>query len=223
MSSPQPKPQSLKPFYIALALLSVVTAILIGLYQVKQANSRGADGYSEDALKPLIQLPGFILTDKTGNTFHSDQLRGKVWIADFVFTRCQGPCPMITLQMAKLENKLKQEPEWGDIRLVTFTVDPDYDTPKVLSDHAQRVDVQTTNWLWLTGQRKQMWDLINNEFKLMVGTNEIAGDDPGHGLITHSTKFVLVDRKMRIRGYYNALDGDDINKLYRDLQIVLAQ
>ena len=222
MSSPQPKPQSLKPFYIALALLSVVTAILIGLYQVKQANSRAADGYSEEALEPLIQLPGFILTDKAGSSFHSDQLRGKVWIADFVFTRCQGPCPMITLQMAKVENKLKQDPNWGDIRLVTFTVDPDYDTPKVLSEHAQRVDVQTSNWLWLTGQRKQMWDLINNEFKLMVGTNEIAGDDPGHGLITHSTKFVLVDRKMRIRGYYNALDGEEITRLYRDLNIVLA-
>ncbi|MAX27654.1 MAG: hypothetical protein CMJ19_24425 [Phycisphaeraceae bacterium] len=223
MSSPQPKPQSLKPFYIALALLSVVTAILIGLYQVKQANSRAADGYSEEALEPLIQLPGFILTDKAGSSFHSDQLRGKVWIADFVFTRCQGPCPMITLQMAKVENKLKQDPNWGDIRLVTFTVDPDYDTPKVLSEHAQRVDVQTSNWLWLTGQRKQMWDLINNEFKLMVGTNEIAGDDPGHGLITHSTKFVLVDRKMRIRGYYNALDGEEITRLYRDLNIVLAE
>ena len=84
-------------------------------------------------------------------------------------------------------------------------------------------DVQTSNWLWLTGQRKQMWDLINNEFKLMVGTNEIAGDDPGHGLITHSTKFVLVDRKMRIRGYYNALDGEEITRLYRDLNIVLAE
>ena len=223
MSSPHPKPQSLKPFYIALALLSVVTAILIGLYQVKQANSRAADGYSEEALEPLIQLPGFILTDKAGSSFHSDQLRGKVWIADFVFTRCQGPCPMITLQMAKVETKLKQDPNWGDIRLVTFTVDPDYDTPKVLSEHAQRVDVQTSNWLWLTGQRKQMWDLINNEFKLMVGTNEIAGDDPGHGLITHSTKFVLVDRKMRIRGYYNALDGEEITRLYRDLNIVLAE
>ncbi|MFG0247713.1 MAG: SCO family protein, partial [Phycisphaeraceae bacterium JB051] len=178
---------------------------------------------SSDLLEPLIQLPGFILTDKAGSSFHSDQLRGKVWIADFVFTRCQGPCPMITMQMAKVENKLKQDPNWNDIRLASFTVDPDYDTPKVLSEHAQRVDVKTTNWLWLTGERKTMWDLINNEFKLMVGTNEIAGDDPGHGLITHSTKFVLVDRKMRIRGYYNAMDGQEIARLYRDLQIVLAE
>jgi cytochrome oxidase Cu insertion factor (SCO1/SenC/PrrC family) len=223
MSSPQPKPQSLKPFYIALAMLSVVTAILIGLYQVKQTKTRGSVGFNEDALQPLIQLPGFILSDKAGNTFNSEQLRGKVWIADFIFTRCQGPCPMITMQMAKVENKLKQDKNWPNIRLVSFTVDPDYDTPKVLKEHAQRVQVQTDNWLWLTGGRKPMWDLINNEFKLMVGTNEIAGDDPGHGLITHSTKFVLVDQKMRIRGYYNAIDGSDIDRLYHDLQIVLAE
>ena len=223
MSQPTTNPQSLKPFFIGLALLSVITAILVGLYSVKRQQVSSTNTQQSDQPDPLIQLPRFMLTDKAGNSFTSDQLMGKVWIADFVFTRCQGPCPMITLQMAKVENKLKQDPNWGDIRLVTFTVDPDYDTPKVLSEHAQRVDVQTSNWLWLTGQRKQMWDLINNEFKLMVGTNEIAGDDPGHGLITHSTKFVLVDRKMRIRGYYNALDGEEITRLYRDLNIVLAE
>jgi len=65
--------------------------------------------------------------------------------------------------------------------------------------------------------------LINNGFKLMVGTNDIVGDDPGHGLINHSTKFVLVDRKLRTRGYYNALDSEDVAKLYRDLQIVLDE
>ncbi|HCD32629.1 MAG TPA: hypothetical protein DER01_09485, partial [Phycisphaerales bacterium] len=78
-------------------------------------------------------------------------------------------------------------------------------------------------WLRLTGPRNQMWDLINNGFKLMVGTNDIVGDDPGHGLINHSTKFVLVDRKLRTRGYYNALDSEDVAKLYRDLQIVLDE
>ncbi|HAI10938.1 MAG TPA: SCO family protein [Phycisphaerales bacterium] len=223
MSQPTTNPQSLKPFFIGLALLSVITAILVGLYSVKRQQVSSTNTQQSDQPDPLIQLPRFMLTDKAGNSFTSDQLMGKVWIADFVFTRCQGPCPMITLQMAKTENKLKQRSDWDQIRLVSFTVDPDYDTPKVLTEHAQRVSVSTSNWLWLTGPRNQMWDLINNGFKLMVGTNDIVGDDPGHGLINHSTKFVLVDRKLRTRGYYNALDSEDVAKLYRDLQIVLDE
>lgn len=218
MSNTKSKPQSLKPFFIGLALLSVLTAILMGLFIVKKQQAASAT-----APNPLIQLPRFNLTDKNGKSFSSEQLIGKVWIANFVFTRCQGPCPMITLQMAKTENKLKQTADWDQIRLVSFTVDPDYDTPKVLSEHSQRASVATPNWIWLTGERAPMWNLINNGFKVMVGTNDIVGDDPGHGLITHSTKFILVDRKLRTRGYYNALDADDITRLYKDLQIVLDE
>lgn len=223
MSHSQPKPQSLKPLLIALALLSVVTAILVGLLQLKKQGSQSSSDPNSTYPNPLIQLPGFMLTDQTGNPFKSEQLKGKVWIADFVFTRCQGPCPMITIQMAKTQLKLEKDPRWSQIRLVSFTVDPDYDTPKILTDHAQRVGDTSPNWLWLTGDRKPMWALINNSFKLMVGTNDIAGDDPGHGLITHSTKFVLVDRKLRTRGYYDALQPDEMVRLYKDLQIVLDE
>lgn len=223
MSNSTPQPQSLKPLFIGLAALSVITAIMLGLYVVKKQQGAAQNAASSSAPEPLIQLPQFNLTDKTGHPFNSEQLMGKVWIADFVFTRCQGPCPMLTLQMAKVENKLKQLDNWEKIRLVTFTVDPDYDSPKVLTEHSQRASVATNNWIWLTGERAPMWNLINNGFKLMVGTNDMPSDDPGHGLITHSTKFVLVDRQLRTRGYYDALQPDEISRLYKDLQIVLSE
>jgi protein SCO1/2 len=210
--------------YIALAALSVVTVLLVALYQIKLKQSSNNQAASNDAaLAPLIQLPGFVLTSNAGHPFTSEQLQGKVWIADFIFTRCQGPCPMITLQMAKLEHQLRDDPRWDQLRLVSFSVDPDYDTPKVLEGHAQRVGVETNNWIWLTGERKPMWDLINNGFKLMVGRTDTVGDDPGHGLITHSTKFVLVDRRMRTRGYYDALQPDDIKRLLADVQTILNE
>jgi len=217
------QPQSLKPFYVALAALSLVTVILLVLYQTKQQRQAQLLAQNQSSLEPLIQLPSFTLDNAQGDRFDSEQLLGKVWIADFVFTRCMGPCPMLTLQMAKLEHQLKNDPRWEQMRLVTFTVDPDYDTPEVISEHSKRAGMSTQQWLWLTGDRKPMWDLINNGFKLMVGPSDTTKDDPGHGLITHSSKFVLVDRKLQTRGYYNALDPDDINRLLDDLQILLDE
>ncbi|MBL4700463.1 MAG: SCO family protein [Phycisphaeraceae bacterium] len=217
------QPQSLKPFYVALAALSLVTVILLLLYQTQQKKQAQLPTQDQNTLEPLLQLPHFELNNAQGNRFDSKQLQGKVWIADFVFTRCMGPCPMLTLQMAKLELQLKNDPRWQQMRLVTFTVDPDYDTPKVLSEHSKRAGISTQQWLWLTGDRKPMWDLINNGFKLMVGPSDTTKNDPGHGLITHSSKFVLIDRKLQTRGYYDALKSDDIKRLLDDLQIVLNE
>ena len=100
---PNPQTQSLKPMFIALASLSLITVILVAMYQIK-SNQAGDQqtAHEQERLMPLIQLPNFMLTDQHANPFNASQLQGKVWIADFVFTRCQGPCPMLTMQMAKI-------------------------------------------------------------------------------------------------------------------------
>lgn len=210
--------------FIALAALSLITVILVAMYQIKNkqaGNQQAAD--ERERLQPLIQLPNFMLTDQHGNAFNARQLQGKVWIADFVFTRCQGPCPMLTMQMAKLELKLKKDPRWNQMRLMSFSVDPEYDTPKVLTEHSSRVGQQTKQWIWLTGGRKHMWDIINNGFKLAGGPTAMVTDDPGHGLINHSTKFVLVDRKLRVRSYYDGMDAQDTKRLLEDIQTILDE
>lgn len=165
----------------------------------------------------LVKLPAFDLTERSGSQVTLDGLKGKAWIASFVFTRCAGPCPMITSRTAMLQMELNQKPYWDDMRLVTVTVDPDHDTPKVLAARAQLALADETHWLWLTGTRDTVWTLIRDGFKLPVN------DDRENTLmpIVHSQKFVLVDGDGWIRGYYDALEEEAYQKMISDLEKII--
>lgn len=146
-------------------------------------------------------VPAFSLTDQTGAEYGSDALAGYVWVADFVFTRCAGPCPRLSRHMAKLQDALGDEPR---VRFVSVSVDPEYDTPERLADYAKRFGADTATWSFLTGGKKQIYGLISDGFKLAVRDGELGPDgEPGSGIITHSTRFVLVDAKGQIRGYFS--------------------
>jgi len=204
---------------VLLAVVSVGTTALVTITvmshrvhdQPLQGQSQGSD--------IQISLPGFSLIQQDGQGFGSQELKGKVWIGDFIFTRCAGPCPMMTSQMAKLQAGLSQRDDWDQIRLVSFSVDPTHDTPQVLSNYAKMAQAQKGQWVFLTGARDQMWRLVRDGFKLPVFDNT---DDTGM-LIAHSQKFVLVDRQGSIRGYYDVLEPGGHDVLLRDLDRVLSE
>jgi protein SCO1 len=158
----------------------------------------------------LGEVPDFALTNRDGRTVHRADLAGRPWLADFVFTRCAVSCPLMTLRMARLSREL---PADLAVRLVSFTVDPDYDTPEVLERYARSFKA-LDRWLFLTGGREEMHRLSKEGFKLAVD----AGGGPQDEPILHSTRFVLVDGEAKIRGYYEAFDEASMKKLRRDLE-----
>jgi protein SCO1/2 len=152
----------------------------------------------------IADAPAFQLVDQRGEAFGDADLDGRVWVADFIFTRCQGFCPRLSSRMAEIQEELRSQPAWQDLRLVSISVDPEHDRPSVLADYAQRYAADPEHWIFLTGEREQIWKLSREGFKLPVGENP---GDVGEPLF-HSGRFVLVDRKGRIRGYYEALEED---------------
>ena len=160
------------------------------------------------ALPVLGDVPPFRLVDRAGAPFTQDDLRGGVWIADFIFTRCPDVCPVLTTRMRALEQTLAER--HARVTLVSFSVDPGYDTPEVLRAYATAHGAGP-DWRFVTGQRDGIAALLKDGFHVAF-----ADDGPPSGPITHSDRFVLVDRKLRIRGYYHGNDPDDVARLVDD-------
>jgi protein SCO1/2 len=158
----------------------------------------------------LGEVPEFSLINRDGRTVQKADLAGAPWVADFIFTRCAASCPMMTMRMERLNREL---PADFPVRLVSFTVDPDYDTPAVLARYAASFKAPR-RWLFLTGPRDAMYRLSKEGFKLAVD----AGGGPQDELILHSIRFVLVDGEGKIRGYYEAFDEESMKKLRQDLE-----
>ena len=139
------------------------------------------------SLPSLAAVPEFTLTDQSGAAFDSGKaLSGHVWIADFMFTNCPGPCPRMSSQMRQVQDALAGT----DARMVSLTIDPERDTPPVLSKYASYYSAKPGVWFFLTGDVKTLQNLDRDVFKL--------GDIDGS--LEHSTRFVLVDRDSQVRG-----------------------
>jgi len=138
----------------------------------------------------------FTLTERSGRSVCKSDLLGKVWIASFEFVRCTQGCPQISATMERLQEELRRFP---DVCLVTFTVDPEHDRPEELRAYAQHYHADPERWLFLTGDEKTIYQLLEESFHLPAQKN--TGGDPGNAVL-HSTKLVLVDRQGHIRGYF---------------------
>src|SRR5262249_42016710 len=115
----------------------------------------------------LGMVPAFELIERSGQSVSDTTLRGKVWIASFVFTRCTGPCPQVTRTMERLQKELNLARR-DDVRLVTFTVDPERDQPKELQDYARHFQADPRKWLFLTGKKEDIHRLLREGFKVGV-------------------------------------------------------
>ena len=153
----------------------------------------------------LGHVPQFQLTLQTDQPFDSHSLDGHIWVADFIYTTCDGPCPMMSHQMRGIQNSTGGTPA---LKLVSFTVDPARDTPPVLARYAAHFQADPERWYFLTGEMERLNKLGVNGFKL----NSVDGG------MSHSTRFVLVDGKRRIRGYYLSSDDGFPKMLLHDIR-----
>jgi protein SCO1/2 len=184
----------------------------------RQDASRAAATPNKDRrVRVMNTLPKFRLRSQEGVQFGSQELEGKVWIANFIFTRCTQTCPVQTAELVKLQDALRDDPSRDQIHFVSITVDPGHDSPEVLRKYAQESGADPKHWTFLTGTREEIWRLSKDGFTLPVAGPPVGADS----IITHSQNFVLVDRARRIRGHYDGLNEQAREELKNDLQIVL--
>jgi protein SCO1/2 len=164
----------------------------------------------EDPLPVYWQIPQFRLTAQSGQPFDSQTLAGSIWVADFIYTTCPGPCPRMSAQMRGVQAATRSI---RDLKLVSFTVDPAHDTPPVLAHYAQRYGALSGRWFFLTGEPAALQSICRDGFKL-------GGVD---GSLVHSTRFVLVDRHDRVRGIYGASDESALPKLLHDIRTLVGE
>jgi cytochrome oxidase Cu insertion factor (SCO1/SenC/PrrC family) len=145
----------------------------------------------------------FKLKERDGRTVGLDDLRGKVWVASFIFTRCTGPCPQVTGTVARLQGELKLA-DVENLRLVTFTVDPERDNPAELREYAQKFQADEKRWLFLTGKKEEIHRLLIDSFKVPVEEAPEKEKKPGEEF-AHSTRLVVVDKAGHIRGYFDGM------------------
>lgn len=157
----------------------------------------------------------FQLTERDGKLFDSaDQLKGKIWVADFFFTSCPGPCLKMNTCMQELQEAIKDK---TDVRLVSFSVNPTTDTPEVLSRYAERFKAIPNRWFFLTGDRTKIYHLARESFMLGITDSNSKETKLTNGDFIHSTKLALVDRQGVIRGYYDSINSEIIPQLLTDI------
>lgn len=166
--------------------------------------------------EPLAALPEFTMTavgPRSTANFERKDLLGKVWIADFVFTRCAGPCPILSTRLAALGRELP-----ASIGLLTVAVDSEGDTPERLRGYAKRYEAEAERWIFLRGTPEQTYHLLYAGFRLPLSVDPSA---PDAQRATHSARFVLLDKNGGIRGYYDGLSESDNAALARDARRLL--
>lgn len=166
----------------------------------------------EQQLDIYGDMPTFELVDHTGAAIGDSQLRDNVVVANFIFTRCPTVCPMMSARMYQVQEQSKDLA--GDLKLVSFSVDPEYDTPEILSEYARAHKTDPERWRFVTGDIETIRTMANDGFALAM---ERRGTDvTGVPDISHAEHFVLLDRSGRIRGYYNSNDAKRVSQMLRD-------
>ena len=184
-------------FITGIVLFIILNASLMALFVLSGATQAPTPG---EALPLLYPLPDFSLTSDKDAPLGRADLLGSVWVADFIFTSCAGPCPMMTRSMAGVAERLSLYPE---VKFVSVSVDPETDTPEVLAAYSEKFGADPSRWHFLTGEMASIQKLAVDGFK--IG----SVDDP----VIHSTKFCLVDKAGNIRGYFTGTEPEELDQL----------
>lgn len=229
------------------AVSLVLAATLVAwLALVRYARGPAAGETSLEKIAAYGEVPEFSLIERSGRPVTREDLLGKVWLANFIYTECRETCPAQSLQIARLQSEFADTP---DLRLVSITVDPKHDTTEILARYAERYGANPERWLFLTGDKREIYCLAKDGFRLSVADQADPNPPPcrpaaagpfravlawlspppafathgSQGLFMHSARLVLVDRDARIRAYHLATDEDSLKRLRPNLRALLAE
>ena len=178
---------------LGLLLLLLTVGLVVVMAGMKSQVLRG------QPLPVLGQVAPFTLTNQNAAAVSLDDLRGQVWVADIIFTRCPGPCLRMSRQMKELQDGL---PASSRARLVSLTTDPEFDTPSVLKSYAERFGADAGRWTFLTGTKQQIGEVAVSSLRLSAVETKPEERTSPEDLFVHSTVFVVVDRQGRLRGIF---------------------
>lgn len=198
-----------------------VMAFVVGVLTLTALRCSGRMRHVPDPPEVMFTLPSdYALVDHRGRPFDPATLRGKVWVAGFVFTTCPSSCPAVTRAMDELRARFDR---YGvDVEMVSFTVDPEHDTPEVLAEHFAAMGVESDHWRFVTGEPRAVLRLVRHGFKLGVGDREADEQNVAYD-IAHSTKLALVDGEGGVRGFYGISDEHGTDEIFERAQHVLAE
>jgi protein SCO1 len=179
---------------VTIALWAVLISVLMGVIGMGVWDKLRGE---EVKLPILFHAPSFSLVNQDNRPMTDADLRGHVWVAAFIFTTCADTCPMMSAKMADLQKTIHNP----SVKLVSFTVNPEHDTPAVLKEYAARYKADPSRWSFLTGTPRQMLDVNAG---MRVPFVPASGDDP----ILHYDKFLLVDAAGQVRGLYGTRESD---------------
>lgn len=189
------------PHWSALAAISILLSGITLATLVKLSNQRSVSTFGE--------VPDFSFVDQNGLPFTRSDLEGKIWIANFIFTKCAGNCPLMVTTM-----KLLAEGELpSNVKMVSFTVDPRNDTPSALHQYARLNLGNSDRWLLVTGEKDKIYRLSKEGFHLVVDDTRGTKLEP----ITHSNRFTLIDRTGKIRSYYDGTLAESATRILKDI------
>lgn len=221
---------------VVSGMLAAVTALVIaGAVLVARRDAPRAASTDLEQLGGYGEVPAFALTERSGRRVTRDDLRGSVWVLDFIYTECTESCPIQSLEFAQLQREFAAA---SDLRLVSITVDPAHDTPEVLQDYARRYGA-TDRWWFLTGEKREIYCLARDGFRLSV-VDPRAAESPdcrrlswlapvaawashgSKGLVMHSARVALVDRRGQIRAYHLPTEQDSMARLRANVRQLLS-
>jgi protein SCO1/2 len=214
-----------------LAMILVVLFPVTAYYLVKYYSERAVDmpkHYFFDDVRDTVvdgkkrtdtvwhRISNFRFVNQLNDTVSADDIKGKILVVDFFFTRCPNPCPTMTRNMKKMQDAYRKNDTL--IHFISFTVDPTRDTVEALKRYADKYSVKHNNWWFLTGDKKTIYDLAFNEFKAAV----VDGGEVDTSFL-HTNKFYLLDKNRIIRGWYDGTDTVALTKLARDISLLILE
>ncbi len=211
-------------FLSIIGVISIITLIMfykiltpkefLPIYQPAEVNFKLVDS-SLQHIKKFHKISNFNLVNQNGNNISQEFYHNKIYVADFFFTTCPSICPIMTNNMLKVQEKIKNDP---NVLIVSFSVDPKTDSVAQLKKYANEKGVDDLKWNLLTGDKKQIYDLARKSFFVA----EIDKDSDSNDII-HTENFVLVDPDKRIRGFYDGTNLDEIKNLISDLSLLKGE
>jgi protein SCO1 len=173
------------------------------------------DSLGTNGEKLYHTIPEVELTSQNNLSFKTASLKGKIVLTDFFFTSCNGTCPRMTNQLARVQNAFAQNEKF---KIVSYTVDPVRDSSASLNNYAKQFNADESQWTFVTGSKKILYDLARYGYFLPVEPGSGDSED-----FIHSDQFILVDYNSHIRGYYNGTDSTAVDSLISDIKTLLKQ
>jgi len=207
--TPEPARPRLRGDHLLYGMLALLVATVVPFIVIPALRNREVS----PELPDLGEVPAFALTDDAGASFTQEALRNHPTVVDFVFTRCDSICPVVTMKMQRVQEKTG-DPKGAAIKMLSISVDPEYDTPARLTEYAKRYGADPMRWRFLTGPADQVRALVEGPF--MNSMVREGASPAGAPRISHNGYFLLVDGDLHIRGVYDSNDVQRLDELIHD-------